>query len=67
MSKLRSSKPGDVIDIHNIITCLKQAREICKRVGARQTLAKIRSAIKSAEGAERHLTRIRNEEARRVA
>lgn len=51
---LRLVSTDDLVRIGRIIRTLKDARSDCRRLGARQTLKKINSAIKSAEGAERH-------------
>lgn len=60
MPKLREYKVSDTFDIVWVITQLKAARTACKRIGANQTLKKIRSALKSAEGAQRHINSIKN-------
>lgn len=53
-SKRRAGKPGDVSEIKTAIHALKQARASLKRAGATRAAAKVRSALKSAEGALRH-------------
>jgi hypothetical protein len=65
MSKLREAERADEDRILWVITHLKQARMLLKKIGAKKTLAKVHSALKSAEGAERHINRSLNEWERR--
>ncbi len=66
MSKLREFKTGDLVTVEIVIMNLRDIRDRLKRVGAHQTVRKIRSALKSAEGARRHIIRIKNEKERRT-
>lgn len=43
---------------------LKEALDWCKVCGAKRTADKIRRAIKSAEGAQRHILRLKREQER---
>lgn len=60
--KLRPYLPGDISHVDAAISALRIARYHLKSVGARRSVAKVRSALKSAEGARRHVSRIRFEE-----
>jgi hypothetical protein len=56
---IRPAKPDDGVHLEQVVLCLKVARHHAKIAECPATLRKIRSAIKSAEGAQRHLvTRI---------
>ena len=53
---IRPAKPDDGVHLEQVVLCLKVARHHAKIAECPATLRKIRSAIKSAEGAKRHLT-----------
>jgi hypothetical protein len=67
MSKLREYAPRDEVLAQGAIDHLKEARALLKRIGARKTLIKVRSALKGAEGVLRHVSRIKNEHEREDA
>jgi hypothetical protein len=67
MPKLREYIPGDEHLIRHAIGHLKSARDLLTQLGAKKTLIKVRSALKGAEGAERHVNRIKNEHEREEA
>jgi hypothetical protein len=54
---LRKGQPGDVALIRNALFHLRTARDLLRRVGAKKSLDRVRHALKSAEGAERHAYR----------
>jgi len=55
--KLRATSHQDLQDVRLAIAMLKQARALLKASDCPQSLKKVRSAIKSAEGAYRHAIR----------
>ena len=55
--RLRVVEPGDITRVRIAISYLKRARKLLKQVGAIKTLSRVRKALKSAEGAERHVLR----------
>jgi hypothetical protein len=58
MMKLRKYKKGDLALTRTAITKLREARDLFRKVGATRAADKVRRALKSAEGAERHASRI---------
>ncbi len=54
---IRPATERQSIDLHIVVGKLKDARDHARRAGCPSTLKKIRSALKSAEGAERHMAR----------
>ena len=54
---LRSASERQAIDLKIAIAKLKDARDHLKKAGCPSTLRKVRSALKSAEGAGRHMAR----------
>ena len=54
---LRRATDETVLDVENMLICLYQARRLARLADCPATLRKIRSALKSAEGARRHLAR----------
>jgi hypothetical protein len=58
MMKLCKYKKGDCTLVQDAIVKLRQARELLKKAGATRASDKVRRALKSAEGAERHTSRI---------
>jgi hypothetical protein len=55
--KMRKSKPLDDVRIDEAIHLLRKVRELLRAVDAPKTIVKVRLAIKSAEGARRHVYR----------
>jgi predicted nucleic acid-binding Zn-ribbon protein len=55
--RIRPATQRQSIDLQIVVARLKDAREYAKRSGCPSTLKKIRSALKSAEGAQRHMIR----------
>ena len=54
---LRKGKPGDLQKVRNALFHLRTARDLLREVGAKKSLDRVRHALKSAEGAERHAQR----------
>lgn len=54
MSGPRAYKPGDLEKIRQALALLLKARDLLVEAGADFAVAKVRRAIKSTEGAERH-------------
>ena len=54
---LRSATLETGLHLENMMLCLQAARRHARAAGCPATLRKIRSALKSAEGARRHLAR----------
>ena len=54
---IRPAKPDDGVHLEQVVLCLKVARHHARLAKCPATLRKIRSAIKSAEGAKRHMAR----------
>jgi hypothetical protein len=54
---IRPAKPDDGTHLEQVMLCLKVARHHARLAECPATLRKIRSAIKSAEGAKRHMAR----------
>jgi hypothetical protein len=52
---IRPAKPDDSVHLQQVVLCLKVARHHARLAECPATLRKILSAIKSAEGAQRHL------------
>lgn len=52
--------------VEGAIVHLERARELLKLAGAKRTLARVRSAISSAKGAERHADSMRHRAERRA-
>jgi hypothetical protein len=52
---IRPAKPDDGVHLQQVVLYLKVARHHARPAGCPATLRKILSAIKSAEGAQRHL------------
>ena len=55
--KLRPAHVGQQRDLEHALDCLKSAREYAKSAGCPLLVRKVRSAIKSAGGAGRHMRR----------
>lgn len=55
--KLRQGQAGDTQKVHEAIEHLREARKLLAEVGARKSVDRVRHALKSAEGAERHAWR----------
>ncbi len=55
--KVRSATPRQSIDLDVVVARLRDARDYANRADCPATLKKIRSALKSAEGAQRHMAR----------
>ncbi len=53
--KLREYKKWDLERTEGAITQLRQVRDLLKEAGATKAVAKVRLALKSAEGARRHM------------
>jgi len=53
--KLKPATVQDCIDAENACTSLAQVRDLFKALGCPRTTTAIRKALKSAEGAVRHL------------
>jgi len=64
MRAKRNVGPYDDRLIEDIIAALGDTLTWCKRCGAKRTADKIRRAIKSAEGAQRHILRLKREQER---
>jgi hypothetical protein len=54
---IRPATPDDKAHLDQVMRCLKAARHHARLAACPATLRKIASAIKSAEGARRHLAR----------
>jgi len=52
--EMRAYKPKTNENIETAITKLKEARDLLKAADAPKTLARVRRALRSAEGARRH-------------
>ena len=58
MNRLREYKTGDLERVRRAVALLREARGLLVEAGAGLAAAKVRRALKSAEGAERHVERI---------
>ncbi len=56
--KLRKYNQGDLGLVQDAVVKLRQARDLLKKAGVTRATDKVRTALKSAEGAERHTSRI---------
>jgi hypothetical protein len=56
--KLRKYTEGDVMRAALAVDALREARDWFKGLGSKKTLEKVRRALKSAEGAQRHINRL---------
>lgn len=56
--RLRPYKQGDEESIGIAIAMLRQARELLKKAGAKKTVQRVRLALTSAGGAQRHVRRL---------
>jgi hypothetical protein len=54
---IRPARPDDGTHLEQVVLCLRIARHHARLAGCPATLRKIQTAIKSAEGAKRHLLR----------
>ena len=54
---IRPAVPEDGARVEQVVLCLKEARHHARLAGCPATLRKLQSALKSAEGAKRHLAR----------
>ena len=54
---IRPAVPEDGARVEQVVLCLKVARHHARLAGCPATLRKLQSALKSAEGAKRHLAR----------
>ncbi|RWH50256.1 hypothetical protein [Mesorhizobium sp.] len=52
---LKPATAHDALDVLRAIDHLREARRLLKRCGATKATNKVRRALKSAEGAERHI------------
>lgn len=59
MRRLRQYTEGDAERIERAVRLLRDACQELGRANARQALVRTRSALKSAEGAQRHADRLR--------
>lgn len=57
MSKIRPASPADPRKVRAALAHLRAARDLLAEVGCPATLARVRAAITSAGGAERHVWR----------
>ena len=57
MSSLKPATAVDVRDVDRAIDYLRLARDLLKQAGADKAADKVRVALKSAEGASRHIQR----------
>lgn len=57
--KMREYKQGDLEKVQRGIELLKQARELFRDAGVVRTTGRIRKALTSAQGAERHVSRLK--------
>jgi len=64
MRTKRKVGPHHDVTVAWIVADLKAVLRACKRVGAKRTADKVRRAIKSAEGAQRHILRLLREQER---
>jgi hypothetical protein len=55
--KLREGHFGDTEKVRMAIHHLRIARDLLRKVGAKKSVDRVRHALKSAEGAERHAGR----------
>ena len=55
--QIRTVSSGTIKNIDEAVRTLREAQRLLRKAGAVKTLAKVRSAIKSAEGAKRHALR----------
>jgi hypothetical protein len=55
--KLKPYKPGDVSCVAEAVVILRQARYLLDRAGANKAAARVRRALRSADGAMRHVLR----------
>jgi len=55
--KHRIYKPADRVCARAAVRSLRDARDYLRAIGARRSLEKVRRALKSAEGALRHVER----------
>ena len=65
--KMRSYKAGDFSCVREAIVILRQARSLLREAGAVKAANKVRRALKSAEGAERHVCQRRHRTALQYA
>lgn len=56
MRKIKPATLRDVMNVQRGIELLKEARDLFKKAGADNTTDKVRAAIISAGGAERHVS-----------
>jgi hypothetical protein len=54
---IRPATPADALHVEQVVLCLRVARHHASLARCTATLAKIRTALKSAEGAKRRLAR----------
>lgn len=55
--KLRNAQPADRVTLDLAIVRLKEARDACTEAGCPKVANKIKTALKSADGARRHMER----------
>ena len=55
--QIRTVGSGTINNIDDAVRALKEARQLLRDAGAVKTLAKIESALKSAQGAKQHALR----------
>jgi hypothetical protein len=57
--KMREYKEGDLEKVREAIALLQKARTLLREAGVVRTTARVRKALTSAQGAERHISRIK--------
>lgn len=55
MRIIRVAIPNDVDDIAEAVQLLRQARDLLREAGASRAVVRVRDALASPEGAERHV------------
>jgi hypothetical protein len=55
--QIRTVSSGTISNIEDAMRSLKKAQQLLREAGAVKTLAKVESALKSAQGAKRHALR----------
>ena len=56
--KLRAIKPTDLFGVQRAVLLLRDARDHLHRAGAKKAATRVRAALRSAEGAQRHAERL---------
>jgi len=55
--QLKPAESADVIRVRRALSLLREARDLLRQVGAVRTVERVQAAIKSADGAVRHVER----------